>query len=461
MLDNPSSPRDAAAPTTDPVTPTLFPLPLPELRISPLAGSTPADPKRGARLREAQRSQICWGRIDLGATLAEDHPARAIWAVVERLNLSALYAGIEARNEVAGTPAIDPKILLALWVHATSDGEGSARELWRLTQVHDAYRWICGGVDVGYHTLSDFRSQQAKVIDGLITQVLGLLMQQDLVDLSRVAQDGTRVRASAGASSFRREQTLAALMIEAREHLEAVTREATDPAISTRRAAARKRGARERLARLEAALQQVPEVTETKKRSGAKDATVRVSTTDPEARVMKMGDGGFRPAFNIQFATTADKARVIVGVDVSNRGSDMGQTTPMLDQIEKRTGVRPDEMLIDGGYAQHDAIDHAVEHGTTVYAPLPKPREGDNRDPHVPREGDSAAVGAWRKRMATDEAKTIYKQRAATAETVNADAKQHRGLDSLPLRGREKVLGSAYLFALTYNILRLLSIGSS
>ena len=362
------------------------------------------------------------GRIDLGATLAEDHPARAIWAVVERLNLSALYAGIEARNEVAGTLAIDPKILLALWVHATSDGEGSARELWRLTQVHDAYRWICGGVDVGYHTLSDFRSQQAKVIDGLITQVLGLLMQQDLVDLSRVAQDGTRVRASAGASSFRREQTLAALMIEAREHLRrSRARRPTLP--SPRVGPRRKRGARERLARLEAALQQVPEVTETKKRSGAKDATVRVSTTDPEARVMKMGDGGFRPAFNIQFATTADKARVIVGVDVSNRGSDMGQTTPMLDQIEKRTGVRPDEMLIDGGYAQHDAIDHAVEHGITVYAPLPKPREGDNRDPHVPREGDSAAVGAWRKRMATDEAKTIYKQRAATAETVNADAK--------------------------------------
>ena len=300
-----------------------------------------------------------------------------------------------------------------------------------------------GGGEVGSHTLSDFRSQEAEVVDALITEVLALLMQQELVDLHRVAQDGSRGRASAGASSFRREKTLQALMEEARAHLEAVTREAADPTISARRAAARKRGAEDRLVRLEAALQQVPEVTATKKRSGAKDATVRVSTTDPDARVMKMGDGGVRPAFNVQFATTADEARIIVGVEVTTRGSDMGETTPMLDQIERRTGVRPDEILVDGGYAQHEAIDQAAQDGTTVYAPLPKPRKADTRDPHAPREGDSEAVAAWRQRMATDQAKAIYKQRAATAETVNADAKEHRGLDSLSVRGRDKALGSA------------------
>jgi transposase len=465
MESNPASPRDASAPAANAATPTLFAAPIPELQ-NPVAGLTAlpssarVDPKCGVRLREAQRNQICWGRIDLGATLAADHPARAIWAVVERLNLSALYSEIEARSRIAGASAIDPKILLALWIYATSEGEGSAREINRLTQAHDAYRWICGGVEVGYHTLSDFRGQQGKVIDDLITQVLGLLMQQNLVDLSRVAQDGTRVRASAGAASRRRAETLTELMVEARAYLDAVTREAADPAICAAKAAAIKRGARERIARLEAALQQVPEITETKKQSGAKDATVRVSTTDPESRVMKMGDGGFRPAYNVQFATTSDKARVIVGVDVTNRGNDMGESTPMLDQIEKRTGVRPAEMLIDGGYAQHAAIDHAAEHGTTVYAPVPKPREGDTRDPHLPREGDSPAVGDWRKRMGTDNAKEIYKQRAATAETVNADAKKHRGLDQLSVRGRDKALGSACLFALTYNILRLLSIGS-
>lgn len=443
-------------PSPAPDEPTLFALPP---AVPPAAKPALADPKRGARLREANRSQLTWGRIDLDAQLPEDHPARTICAVIERLDVSALYAQIEARDEVAGAPAIDPKILLGLWVYATSEGEGSAREIWRLTQVHAAYRWICGGVDVGYHTLSDFRSQQGAVVDALITQVLALLMKQALVDLSRVAQDGSRVRASAGAASFRREQTLQALMQEARTHLEAVTQEAADPAISARRAAARKRGAQQRLERIEAALKQIPEVTETKKSSGAKDATVRVSTTDPDARVMKMGDGGFRPAFNVQFATTADKARVIVGVEVTNRGSDAGQSTPMLQQIEQRTGGRPAELLVDGGYAQHEAIDQATEQQVTFYAPVPKPRKGDTRDPHAPRGDDSEAVAAWRQRMGTEEAKEIYKQRAATAETVNADAKEHRGLDSLAVRGLDKALGNASLFALTYNVLRLITLG--
>jgi len=441
---------------SDATNPTLFDLPPEE---SPAARPAAADPKRGARLREANRAQVTWGRIDLEAQLPEDHPARAICAVVERMDLAALYVPIEARDEVAGAPAIDPKVLLQLWVYATSEGEGSAREIWRLTQLHAAYRWICGGVDVGYHVLSDFRTERSPVVDALITQVLALLMKQDLVDLRRVAQDGTRVRAAAGAASFRREQTLQALMQEARTHLEAVTREAADPVISARRAAARQRGAQQRIERLEAALTQIPEVTETKQRSGAKDATVRVSTTDPDARVMKMGDGGFHPAFNVQFATTTDQARVIVGVEVTNRGSDAGQSTPMLQQIEQRTGVRPDEMLVDGGYAQHAAIDQATEQKVTVYAPVPKPRKGDTRDPHAPHADDSEAVAAWRQRMGTDEAKAIYRQRAATAETVNADAKEHRGLDGLAVRGLEKVAGSASLFVLTYNILRLVTLG--
>ena len=421
------------------------------------ARPAPADPKRGARLRRADRSQLFWGRIDLDAQLPEEHSARVIWAVIEQLDLSALYAQIEARDDVAGAPAVDPKILLALWVFATSEGEGSAREIWRLTELHAAYRWLCASVQVGYHTISDFRSQHGDVVDELITQVLALLMKEDLVDLCRVAQDGTRVRASAGAASFRREHTLKALMDQAHAHLETVTREAADPAISARRAAARKRGARQRLERLEAALKQIPEVAETKKRNGAKTPP-RVSTTDPDTRVMKRGDGGFRPAYNIQFATTTDAARVIVGHHITNRGSDMGESTPMLEQIEDRTGVRPREMLLDGGYAQHEAIDQAADKQVTLYAPVPKPRNDYTKDPHVTLEGDSEAVARWRERMGTEEAKKIYKERAATAETVNADGKQHRGLDSLSVRGLPKATGSAALFVLTYDILRLITL---
>jgi transposase len=449
-MSDATTPGDAA---------TLFALPEPA-KVEPLVrGVGPkVAPKASARIREADRSQMAWGRIDLDAQLPEDHVARAIWAVTERLDLSALYAPIKARGEVAGASAIDPKILVALWVYATSEGEGSGRKIWRLTELHAAYRWLRGGVDIGYHTLTDFRSEHGAVFDDLITQVLALLMRQDLVDLSRVAQDGSRVRASAGAASFRREATLEALMQEARAHLEQVTREAADPALSARKAAAIKRGARERLERLQAAIEQVPQVAEVKKRSGAKDATVRVSSTDADARVMKMGDGGFRPAFNVQLATTTDAARVVVGVDVTHRGSDQGESTPMLEQIERRTGRRPSELLVDGGYAQHDAIDEAAGKQVTVLAPVPKPRKGDTRDPHAPREDDSKAVAAWRQRMGTDEAKEIYKQRAATAETVNADAKTHRGLDSFAVRGLGKALASASLFALTYDILRLIAL---
>jgi len=420
---------------------------------------SPQNPKVGARLREAERSQVYFETTCLDEQLASDHAVRSIWAMIERLNLSALYQQVEARSGVAGAPAIDPKILLGLWVFATSEGEGSAREIWRLTRLHTAYRWLCGGVEVGYHTLSDFRSQQGKVVDALITQVLALLMQHNLIDLTRVAQDGTRVRASAGAASFRREETLQGLKKQAQEHLEAVTQEGKDPALTARRAAALKRGATERVKRLEAALEQIPLVKETKIKNRSKEETARVSTSDPDARVMKMGDGGFRPAFNFQFATTTDTSRVIVGVAVSNVGSDASQSTPVLEQVEERTGVRPSEILVDGGYAQHEAIDKAAEMNVKIYTPVPKPRKGDGRDQHAPHPGDSDSVVKWRQFMATDEAKKIYRKRAATAETVNADAKTHRGLDKLRVRGMEKALASANLFVLTYNILRAFNLG--
>jgi transposase len=444
-----------AAPAAEGAQPSLFPTEPQD----PPAPSCPIDPERGARLLRADRTQIAWGRIDLDAALPEDHPARAIVAVLDRLDLRALYSEVKARGKTAGTAAIDPKILLALWIYATSDGVGSGREIARLTQLHAAYRWICGGVEVAYHRLNDFRSDHGDVFDQLVTQVLARLLAHDLVDLSRVAQDGTRVRASAGAASFRRGRTLDELMTEARAHLVTVTRDAQDPAISARQAAAMKRAAKERIARLEAALAELPAVIAVKKKNGSKGAEPRVSTTDSQARIMKMADGGFRPAYNVQLATTTDGARVIVGVDVTQRGSDQGQTTPMIAQIEARSGVRPTEILVDGGYTGHDAIDEAAARGTTVYGPLPKPR-AEGVDPHAPKAGDSAAVGQWRARMATDDAKAIYKQRAATAETVNADGKAHRGLASTSLRGLEKVKGGALLFALTYDILRLIALSA-
>jgi transposase len=423
-------------------------------------------PERDVRVKRAQRGQITWGRVDLDAEVPADHEVRAIAAVVDKLDLRELYADVRARGEIAGAPATDPKILLGLWVYATSDGVGSGREIARLVELHAAYRWLCGGVAVAYHRLNDFRSDHGDVFNELVTQLLARLMKHDLIDLHRVAQDGTRIRASAGAASFRSGETLERLMTEARAHLVEVTRAATDHACTARHAATMARVAKERLARLEHALAELPDVAAIKKKSGAKDATPRVSTTDPDARVMKMPDGGFRPAFNIQLATTTDAARAIVGVSVTNRGSDQGQATPMLEQIEARTGVRPTELLVDGGYANHDAIDQATAAGVTLYAPVPKPRKASETpdqppiDPHLPKPDDSDAVAAWRVRMGTDDAKQIYKQRAATAETVNADAKAHRGMAATALRGLAKVTGNACLFALTYNILRFITMSA-
>jgi transposase len=420
--------------------------------------SCAVNPEQGIRLRRANRAQVTWTRIDLDAALPETHPARAILALVDALDLRCFYGQVRARGEIAGTPPIDPKILLALWIYATSDGVGSGREIARLVELHAAYRWLAGGVSVAYHCLNDFRSQHGAEFDHLVTQVLARLMRHDLIDLRRVAQDGTRIRASAGAGSFRKGETLDALMAEAKAHLEEVTRAANDPAVTARRTAAVARAARDRLARLEQALAELPAVAETKRKSGAKDAKPRVSTTDAEARVMKMADGGFRPAYNVQFATTTDVARAIAGVLVTNRGSDQGQVVPMLEQIEERTAVRPAEYLVDGGYPGHDTVDAVGARGVTLYAPVPKPRTDPTADPHQPKKGDSEAVAAWRERMGTEEAQAIYKQRAATAETVNADGKAHRGLGSTALRGLTKVTAGATLFALTYNILRLLAL---
>lgn len=406
------------------------------------------------RVIRAERKQLEMRTVDLDSSLSEDHPARMFWALLDALDLSIFYERIAAREFHQGRPAIDPKILLALWIYATSDGVGSAREVARLCLAHDAYRWICGGVSVNHHALSDFRVENGAALDALMTEVLAVLMRQGFVTLRRTAQDGMRVRASAGASSFRREPSLAACLKEAGARVQQLRDEVAQPdrgsASSARARAALERAVREREVRIQRAIDELPKARASKKK--ADEAKARVSTTDAEARVMKMPDGGFRPAYNVQLNTDVD-SRVIVGVAVTNAGTDMQQMEPMLEQTEKRTGRRPREHLVDGGFTKLEAIDAAAAAGTCVYAPVPTPRV-ENIDPHEPKQNDSDAVAQWRLRMSTDEAKEIYKQRAATAETVNADLRCHRALDRLLVRGNGKVTCVALLAAITYNLLR-------
>lgn len=374
--------------------------------------------------------------------------------MVEQFDLSKFLEPVEAREGEPGRDATDPRILVALWIYATAKAVGSARELARLCALHDAYRWICGGVSVNYHLLSDFRVGHGPALEELATQVLGVMMKQGLVTLDRMAQDGVRVRASAGAASFRREPRLKDFLAEARAQVEHVKKLADDPTVTAREAAARRRAAREREERIQKAIEELPAARAAKKRDEQNQA--RVSTTDPEARVMKMGDGGFRPAFNFQFATTT-KEKVIVGVGVTQVGSDKSELRPMLKQIEERTGRRPSEFLVDSGFVNLDAIEEAEKKGTTVYAP-PAARKKGEEPSYEPKPDDSPEVAAWRIRMGTQEAKDLYtKQRGATAELVNADLKENRGM-KLRVRGLQKVLIIGLWHALAYNLMRWTSL---
>jgi len=430
-----------------------------------------------ARVKYPNRDQIELRASDLESLLAQGHRARIVWGYVVRQDLSVLYAGIKAVEGGVGRAAIAPEILYALWLYATLEGVNGARTIARLTQEHDAYRWICGGVQVNYHTLADFRAEQGDALDSLLTDNIASLMAAGAVKLKSVAQDGVRVRANAGAGSFRREEKLKGYLEAARQRVAALKQEVEDdPGAQTRRRqAARERAAREREARIEAALARLPELAHIKQRQGKRGDEARASTTDAEATVMKMGDGGFRPAYNIEFGSDTE-SQIIVGVEVVTTGSDMAQMAPMVVQVIERCGGAPENWLVDGGFPAHEQIDAVAEH-TRVIAPVPKPKTrdqdtgadggGGTDDPPQPpaavadgyqrKLGDSQAVGDWRERMATEEAKTLYKDRAATAECVNAQAR-NRNLILLPVRGLKKVKAVARLYAIAHNLMRTISL---
>jgi transposase len=415
-----------------------------------------AVPKAQPRLRRADR-EVVVPAMRLEDLLTPEHHARTVWRFVEGLDLTSLLDAIHAVEGGPGRPATDPRILMAVWLYATVEGVGSARALDWLCVHHHGFRWLCGGVSVNYHSLADFRVAHLEFLDELLTSSVAVLMAENLVDLNRVAQDGMRVRASAGAASFRRRPTLEHCLEEAQAQVQRLRVELeTDPAAANRRQhQARERAAREREERIRQALARMPEL-EAKKKAEDK-GKARVSTTDAEATVMKMADGGFRPAYNFQFSTTTS-SQIIVAVDVTTSGSDQGQMTPQVQQIQERYGQPPKEVLIDGGFAAHADMESvsAPERGCTVYAPVPQPKKA-GVDRYAPHAGDGPAVAEWRRRMATSAAQQIYKDRAATAECVNALARQ-RGLRQLSVRGRLKAKAIALWYAIAHNLLRAVSL---
>lgn len=433
----------------------------------------PAPPvgAQAQRIARAVREQVELVPQSLDERVADDHPARAIWAMLERLDLRHFYATIRAAVDGPGRPASDPRVLLGLWMLATVEGVGSARRLARLTEEHDAYRWLRGGVPVNYHLLSDFRVAHQEALDDLLTQTIALLLREELVTLQRVAQDGVRVRASAGSGSFRRRATLERCLMEAREQVKRLAAErdapeAHDPTATRKQQAARERAARERLDRVGRALEQLPALEAIKEQQRKKLSQerqrriteARVSTSDPDARVMKVADGGFRPALNIQLATDGD-GRAILGVAVSQQGSDGGLAAPLEAQVVERTGQHPQEYLVDGGLATRDDITTLAAHDVTVYAPVEPPRTTTSgRTAYDPRPDDTPAVAAWRQRMGTDEGQAIYRQRSGIAEWTNAQLRARHGLQQFTVRGINRVTSVVLLLAVTHNLLRYLAL---
>jgi transposase len=430
-----------------------------------LFGELPNQPRpqaehelRGApRLREPKRDQIELRAVDIDSLIGQDHPARVIWAYVAQLDLGELEDAIRAREGTPGHPTIAPRLLLALWLYAASDGVGSARALERLCNSHDVYRWLCGGVSVNYHTLADFRVGCADLLDRLLAEHLAALAKTGLVDFATLAQDGVRIRASAGAASFRREDTLDRHLTTAQAVVAELKREvdARSDASNRRIQAAKERAARERAERVEAAQKALAEIKQKREEraekhdNGKPPREPRASTTDAEARVMKMADGGFRPAYNVQVASAAGE-QIVVAVEVTNIGSDRGLMQPMLERLDAQTGHLPQRYLADGGFASAHDIEWAHGEEVEVYCPPTQSKHGT--DPYRPRPGDGAGVLAWRARMASEAGKARYKLRSI-CECIHARWRNWN-LRQLTVRGIDKVRAVVLCYALANNILQ-------
>lgn len=411
------------------------------------------------RLREPVRDQVELRAVDLEALLPAEHPARVIWAYVQKIDLSALEEAVRARMHGPGQAPVSPRLQLALWLFATSQGVGSARALERLCESHDAYRWLCGGVNVNYHSLSEFRTAHPELLERLLVEHVASLSAAGVIDLDEVVQDGVRVRASAGTGSFRRKKKLYKELKKAKRLIEHLRQENDDdPDASNKRIrAAQDRAAREREARVAAALEQLAAIeayrarrgreNRNNKKKGSKRSEPRASTTDPQARVMKMADGGFRPAYNCQVASVAE-GQIAIAVDAISVGSDRGLMRPMQERLAGHYG-RAKRYLVDGGFNKNEDIEWAAAEGIKVYGPPANSKH--QTDPYAPRSDDGPGMAAWRRRMKSSHGKSVYKRRAP-GECINARFRNW-GLRQFMLRGRAKVLTVMRWFALANNVL--------
>ncbi len=421
----------------------------------------PDRPRGKPRLQEPQRDTIELRAVDLDSLVASDDPVRDVWAYVGTLDLTRLYSRIEAREGEPGRPPITPKLLVALWLYATLRGVGSARELERQCEREIGFQWLCGGVSVNRHTLADFRVDNGALLDRLLSESVAVLIKEGLVRLDRLSLDGLRVRAAAGAKSFHRGDRLKQCLKKATK-LVALLRHELDDDPGTqerRRHAAQQRAAADRVARIKAAQRRhkaLQEERDRREKTNAgqtkKQKEPRASTTDPEARVMKMPDGGFRPAYNGQLIAEPTSG-IILGVAVDTTGSDHGWVKPMVQQVKKRFGRAPRELLVDGGFSNAADIEWAARPSNGAVAVFMAPtRNKHGSDPYRPRDRDGPGVAAWRDRMASAAGQRTYRLRSLH-ECINAHLRQRR-LSQVTVRGKAKVRTIFLWHALAHNLAR-------
>jgi transposase len=417
------------------------------------------------------RTQLHWDMVDLEALLPKDHRARVVWAFVAGLDVAPLYAQVKAREEGPGRPAIDPPLLLALWLYATLEGIGSARLLARLCRSDVAYRWLCGGVSVNYHALADFRVDHGELLDRWLTDSVAALAANGVISLEEIAVDGTKLQAAAGRGSFRQAEGLAGYERAAAARIARLKAEIeADPGaheVARQAAVARaEREVAERAAKAQATLEKLQAEQQERAKTHAKEEAdkadkgggPKASTTDPEARLMRFADGGVRPGYNLQLGCVPG-ADVIVAVMTTDWRNDTGLAAPMVEAIAERYGAAPARVLVDTKYATQDdivALSERPDGAVCVYTPPPADRDTASAESKRKREWrrrhEPPAVQEWRARMASDDGRTAMRRRRHI-ETVNGNVK-NRGLGRLNVRGLIKAQCLALLHALAHNLWR-------
>ena len=334
---------------------------------------------KAVRCKAVERNQLLLRPVDVEKLVGEEHGVRAIWELVGKLDVEPFYADVGALEGEAGRPVWDPKVLISLWIYAYKDGINSAREIARLCEYHPAYQWLTGMEGVNYHTLADFRVQHRQGLDRLFIEVLGVLSHQGLITLKRVMHDGTKIKAAAADKSFRRQATLESHLKEAQKQVEAMGDPHSEQ-LSQGVAQARKRALREKQERLEQALKELEELKRTRAKELAKEEAkgkkkeLRASTTDPQARNMIQAKGAFGPAYNIQISTDA-KAKVIVGLGVSQSSSDAGELEAAVERIETNLGEKPEQMVVDAAYPTQPTIEAMADQGIDLIGPVREARK--------------------------------------------------------------------------------------